>query len=198
MEKIMKKIFAGIFCFCSLFCFFPACKTSAVKRASGDSGLMYAMVYDYENIPVTGALVFIDGKNYTETDINGRFIMNFNKPGNYHLRITKQGYETVEQEFKFDPMNVLYLKLINLPQLLALAENALDRNNFPEAEGFITRALSLDQSRPDALFLKGIMLFLQKKYDETIAVLKLLIETGYRDNSVLKLLELSEKQAQSP
>jgi hypothetical protein len=170
-----------------------SCKTVEPKRAGTDEGIMYAMIYDYENNPVTGADVFIDGKKYAESDINGRFILELTKPGYYLIRVTKKNYENLEQEFKFDPMNVLYLKMANASQLLVLAENAIDLNDHAEADAMINRALSLEKYRPDALFLKSISLYLQHRYAESEETLRSLINNGYEDDSVLKLLSILEE-----
>jgi hypothetical protein len=167
-----------------------SCKTVKPERADSEGGFMYAMIYDFENTPVSGADVFIDNKKYTESDINGRFIMEFVKPGHYTIRVTKTGYESMEQEFKYDPMNVIYLKMINAPQLLDRAENAMDRHDYLEAEAMIDRALTIEQYRPDALFLKSISLYLRREYEAARAVLEILSNRGYNDASIRKLESL--------
>jgi hypothetical protein len=168
----------------------PACKTAGVNRAGMESGIMYAMVYDYGNTPVSGAEVFIDGRRYTESDINGRFFLRINRPGKYAIRVEKAGYEEVNQEFTFDPMTVLYIRLINATQLLELAEGAIDQNNYAYADSLIGRALLIDGSRPDVLFLQSVNLFLWQKYKEARAVLNSLMAGGYEDESVHAMLEI--------
>ena len=50
------------------------------------------------------------------------------------LKVQKNGYEVVETSFLFDPINVLYIKLINTQQLLLLAEECMANLEFSEAE----------------------------------------------------------------
>jgi tetratricopeptide (TPR) repeat protein len=165
-----------------------SCKTSAPERAYRDSGLMLAMIYDYDNVPVNGAEIFIDDKKIIESDIQGRFVLEFRKPGEYTITVSKKGYEDIVQSFTFDPMDVLYLKMVNASQLLTLAEEALDQYSYPEAEDFLDRALVLEPHRPDILYLKSITLYLQNKYGESREILEYLISTGIHDEYVTGLL----------
>jgi tetratricopeptide (TPR) repeat protein len=158
-----------------------------------EEGVMYAMVYDYDNVPISGVEVFIDNIKYTESDINGRFIIGFMLSGIYSLKLSKPGYETINEELKFNPMNVLYLKLINSKQLLTLAENSLDQQNYIQAEIFINRALLLEPNRPDILFLKSIILYLQKKYIDALELLAAIKNKGFINDSILKLYNLIEE-----
>jgi hypothetical protein len=182
----------GVLLLTTLFigCLSASCKTAKVGRADMESGIMYAMVYDYGNTPVNGAEVFIDDHKYTESDINGRFFLGINRPGKYTIQVRKTGYEEVKQEFKFDPMNVLYIRLINATQLLELAEGAVDQGNYPYADSLIARALLIEKDRPDALFLRAVNLFLWKKYNEAEAAIRFLLTTGYEDESVRAMLEI--------
>jgi tetratricopeptide (TPR) repeat protein len=148
------------------------CRSISIpKRAINDSGMMYAMVYDYDNTPVSGASVCIDRKKYIETDLQGRFILEFNK-GEYAIQVAKQGYEIIEDKFTYDPMKVLYFKMINASQLLSQAENALDQYSYGEAEKLASRALALEPNRPDILYFQSVAYYRQGKMTEAIAILK--------------------------
>jgi hypothetical protein len=174
-----------------LFCVLVfSCKTVKQKRADSEGGIMYAMIYDYENTPVSGAEIYIDQKKYTESDINGRFILEVTRPGNYSVMVQKSGYEILEREFKFDPLGILYLKLINATQLLIQAENAMEQYNYDDAGQMIDRALAIEQYRPDALFLKSVLLYLCREYNESKKTLEIILDGGYTDESVLKLMSL--------
>jgi tetratricopeptide (TPR) repeat protein len=165
-----------------------ACKTSAPIRAMDDSGMMYAMVYDWENIPVSGASVYIDGKKQIETDIQGRFVLEFRKGGEYHVRLVKNGYEQVEETFTYDPMKVLYFKMVNAAQLLSYAEEALDEQAYPEAEALLNRALTLEQARPDLLYLRSVVLYYQGRNDEAKLILESLRARGIAGDHISEFM----------
>jgi len=150
---------------------------------------MYAMIYDYENIPVSGVVVYINGKKKVDSDIQGRFILDKMKKGEYRVKLTKKGYETLEETFRYDPLQVLYFKIINAQQLLVLAETALDNAEYTSAENYLNRALLLDPNRPDTLFLNSIACYLQGKNAEAAEILENMIISGYNAPSISQLLE---------
>jgi len=148
------------------------CKSAAnPKRAINDAGMMYAMLYDYENSPISGASIYINGKKLIESDAQGRFILEFKTGGEYTIRAEKSGYETVENIFTYDPMNVLYFKMINAQQLLTQAEEALEQYAHANAEELINRALKLDSGKPEILFLQSIVFYQQGRNAEARAIL---------------------------
>lgn len=166
-----------------------SCKTASVpKRAVNDSGMMYAMVYDSENTPVSGASVYIGEKKYVESDIQGRFILEFKKEGEYAIKLAKKGYEDIEEIFKYDPMNVLYFRMVNANQLVALAETSLDEYAYRDAEGYLDRALALEPYRIDVLYLKSVTFYLQQKKAEARSILEYLLSTGINEPYVTDLL----------
>jgi len=159
-----------------------------LKRVKNDN-FMFAMIYDHDNTPVSAVSVSINGKRITDSDIQGRFILDNMKKGDYNVKLVKRGYETLEDTFTFDPMNVLYFKMINSSQLVTLAESALDNREFIIAENFINRALVLEPNRPDILFLKGITCHLQGKNEEALLILENLIKTGNTNPFITQLFE---------
>jgi len=171
-----------------LFLFTSCQNAKPIKRLSNE-GFMYAMIYDNENTPVSGVSVYLNGKLIVESDIQGRFVLEKMKDGVYSVKLIKKGYESLEETFKYDPMQVLYFKMINASQLLAMAETALDNNEFSDAENHLNRALILEPNRPDILFLKSITFFLQKRNNDAIVILEGLIKSGSTDLSVSQLLE---------
>lgn len=46
---------------------------ASVHRPDGNRGLMQGMIYDYENRPVCGYTIALEGTGKTVTDLNGRF-----------------------------------------------------------------------------------------------------------------------------
>jgi tetratricopeptide (TPR) repeat protein len=172
-----------------VFMFF-SCQTGKSVERLGDDGFVYAMIYDNESNPVSGVSVFLDGKKITDSDIQGRFVLEKLKKGTYAIKLVKKGYENLEENFEYVPLHVLYFKLFNAVQLLNLAENALDVKDYAEADRFLDRALTLEPDRHDFLFLKSINLYLQGKYDEARIILEKLVNSGVNDHSVNQLLEL--------
>jgi len=173
-----------------LLVLFSSCQNiKPIKRLSNE-GFMYAMIYDYENTPVAGVAVYLDGKLIVESDIQGRFVFEKMKSGTYSVKLVKKGYEVLEETFKYDPMQVLYFKMVSASQLLVTAETALDNGEFADAENLLNRALLLEPNRPDVLFLKSIISYLQKRDKEAVEILEGLIKSGSTDPSVARLLEI--------
>jgi tetratricopeptide (TPR) repeat protein len=152
------------------------------------------MVYDWENTPVSSVTVYIDNKKYIESDIQGRFVMEFKNPKDYTIKLSKKGYEDIEQVIQYDPMNVLYFKMVNVSQLVSLAENALDEKMYVEALSYLDRAIALEPSRPDAWYLKSITLYLQKKNEEAKEVLEYLMGNGINDAYITDLLRILQDE----
>lgn len=166
-----------------------SCQSNKSINRISDEGIMYAMIYDFDNTPVSGVAVYIDEKKVADSDIQGRFILDNMKKGEYSVRLSKRGYETFEENFNFDPLQVLYFKMINTAQLTALAEEMLDNREFAAAENYINRALQLEPMRPDILFLKSIACYLQGKNEEAVEILESLAKSNSNNPSILQLLE---------
>jgi len=180
----MKKIIFML----SLAALLAGCRSiSTPKRAIHDSGMMYAMIYDYENTPVYGATVFINKKKYTESDLLGRFVLEFRKGGKYTVRLEKTGYELIEDTFTYDPMNVLYFKMVNASQLVSQAEESLEQYAYIGAEELINRALNLEPNRPDILYFQSIVLYYQGRKTEARVILENLQSKGI-DGEYIKAL----------
>jgi tetratricopeptide (TPR) repeat protein len=183
--SVRKKLFG---CLLSIILLASCQIGKPIKRLSNE-GFMYAMIYDYENTPVTGVMVQLNRRKIADSDIQGRFILERMKKGEYKIKLTKKGYETFEEVFRYDPLQVLYFKMINASQLLVLAETALDNTEFANAENYVNRALLLEPNRSDILFLKSIICFLQSRNTEAAGILENLIKSGNTDPSVSQLLE---------
>ena len=190
---MMKKLFGVLFVITLLL----SCQTGKPIKRLSNEGMMYAMIYDYENVPVSGVAVSINGKKIVDSDIQGRFILDTMKKGEYRVKLAKKGYETLEESFQYDPMQVLYFKVINAQQLIVLAETALDNAEYAVAENYLDRALLLEPSRPDILFLKSIACYFQNKNAEAAAILEKMIVSGNNDPSISQLLE-KIRQIQTP
>ena len=165
-----------------------SCQTGKpVKRLSEDS-LMYAMIYDQTGSPVSGVTVYLNDRKTADSDIQGRFMLESMKKDQYKIRLVKQGFEKLEDEFQYIPMQVLYLKMVNSAGLIELAENAMNTNDLVSAENYLNRALAVDPNRFDAIFLKSIVYYLQNRYDAAVEILEQTIKSGNADRSVFRLL----------
>ena len=165
-----------------------SCQTGKPVKLLGDEGLMYAMIYDQTNSPVSGVAVYINNKKTVDSDIQGRFVLESMKKGIYKILLVKKGYENLEEEFQYTPMQVLYFKMINSAGLVELAENAMDNNDLSAAENALDRALAIEPNRPDIVFLKCIVYYLQGRYNAAAEILEGL-KSGTTDQSVTRLLE---------
>jgi tetratricopeptide (TPR) repeat protein len=69
----------------------------------------------------------------------------------------------------------------------------LDEFHYNDAEKYLDRAILLEPTRPDILYLKSITLYLQRRNNEAKEALKELLSAGIRDSYVTDLLEKLEE-----
>jgi hypothetical protein len=160
----------------------------AVKRIGGQA-VMYGMVYDDENLPVKNAVVAVDGKPVTATDVQGRFILISKKRETFAVAVEKSGYEKAAGEFVFDPMDVLHFKLVNADQLLYRAEQAMDERRFAEAIVLCDRALALEAAKADAVYLKALAYYQLRDYKQAASILEYLESLGGKKTYIDTLRE---------
>jgi tetratricopeptide (TPR) repeat protein len=122
-------------------------------------------------MPVQGAIVYINDHAITRTDIQGRFIMSSKKREVFSIRLEKPGYEKVQAEFTFDPMDAMHFTMVNARQLISRAEKAMDERRFADAIRFLDRSLAFENTDPNALYLKALALVQLKQYDSARNVL---------------------------
>lgn len=135
---------------------------------------MYLMVYDYNNQGVASVDVIIDGKNLGSTDIYGRFNLSLEESKEYKLTLSKSGYEPLSQDIKYDTLMVGYFKIINANQLLQLTIDSLDDLKYQDSLTYINRALVLEPTRSDILYLKSIILYKIGEIEESKKNLELI------------------------
>lgn len=166
-----------------------SCSSVKSKPIHDMDGIMYGMIYDFDNIAVNGVQVSVDDKKVGESDIQGRFILSSGKGGDHTIALHKEGYEAILQTFSFDPMNVLYFKMINTAQLVGLAESALDIGSYDSAMAYLDRAAVLGNSRADILFLQAIVFYRKGDYAAAEARILEIEKQGQVDESVAALKE---------
>lgn len=149
----MRRILLSLLCVMLVGC--SSTKDYRIPKAE----FMYLMVYDYNNQGVAGVDVVVDGKNLGATDIYGRFNLSLKESKKYNLTLSKTGYEELSQDILYDPLMVGYFKVINANQLLQLAIEELEAQRYQDALNCVNRALDLEQTRADILYLKSIILY---------------------------------------
>ena len=167
------------------FLFFPIAVVAAVmsctsvwnKKYKDDAGIMYGMIYDEKEEAVAAVNVIINGKLKTVSDGQGRFILQFyfadiKDKKEHHIVLEKAGYEKFEQVFYYEPMSLLHLNLESGEGLLKEAEDAIDRSKYKEAEAFLDRAFSIEESRDESLFFKAIIRYKEGKIGEAKEILE--------------------------
>ena len=174
-----------LFLFFNLVMFF-SCKSFDLENKN----VIFSMIYDYDNSPVSQTKFYLDDKYIGESDINGRFVFTVFDSGKHFLRLEKDGYEVISDTFAYEPMLVLYYKTGSKEQFFACAEKLLDEGKISEALLYIDRALSIDSDYSEALFFKAICFYKQNNFksaDEILSKIKL------EDNSALYVQKFKEK-----
>lgn len=167
MKKILLIYISMLFLF--------SCQTKNISNLDykDTKSYMYGMVYDFDNKPVGDAKIYINNNLITKTDIQGRFILNIKKSKDlYSITVKKETYESLSSSFSYDPMNVLYFKLINTNQLLKQAEYYLSINSYESAIKFLQRATNLSPDRNDIKFLECIILYKKENYQAAFKKIK--------------------------
>jgi hypothetical protein len=152
---------------------FSCSSVKGVKSNFGEA-IMYGMVYNDENLPVSGAAVLIDGTMTTLTDTQGRFMLMSKQRKEFVLVLEKSGYETVKATFRFEPMDVMHIMMINAGQLVNRAEIAMDEGRYREAVVLCDRAIALDGERIDAPYLKALGMIRLREYSRARYILETL------------------------
>jgi uncharacterized protein YceK len=164
---------------CLLLVTTGACGSVGTRKVHEDQkGVMYGMVYDRENNPMSGVRLYIDGEIAGETDIQGRFLLEFKGKDRCLLSLDKKGFEPVQREVLYDPTGLLYFKLTSAAQLLSEGEKALEIRDYANALSFVDRALVLEPYRTDALYLRSIILMGTKQYEEALSILNSIDNPG--------------------
>ena len=123
---------------------------------------LFGMIYDLDNKACAGISVTLDRTQNATSDIDGRFVLLALKPGPHTLSASGAGYETVELSFNFmSRRQVLYLKMVSFDQLLAQAQDALDRKKWKEAEALLQRAAAIRDSDTVLVYLRAILEYQQ-------------------------------------
>ena len=173
-----------------------SCKTAGDLNPSDfREAPILGMIYGFDNLPIDDAEVVLDDSVSVRTDIHGRFIIDEVARGEHHLVVTKEEYETIDITFVFSSRNqVLYLNMISFDSLLEEIESALLEEETEEAGLYLERAAKINEKDPRLLYLKGVSMARQKRYEEAVEVISELKEK-YRTapHIILFLAEIYDK-----
>lgn len=150
---------------------------------------LFGMVYDRGNLPVSNALVLVDGKPQATTDANGRFGLGGFKYGTYDLEFRKEGYETLSTWVDYASVTqVLYVKMVSTDQLLGQAQAAITERRWAEALSLLDRAERTRPGAPATLYLKAVVLFRSGDAEGARDILEGLLKEEYREPAIYLLL----------
>lgn len=174
-------------------CVCISCASGSVSREKPNS-VMYGMIYDYENNPVKSVAITIDDEDRYESDVMGHFIIDRYKTGEHSIKMEKYGYEPVEDVFEYDPMSILYYRMVTATQLVKEAEHAADKYNYDKAIECLDRALALERFRYDALYLKATVYLLAGDIPKARQTVIDLRQEGYTGSYVDELHKLIDQE----
>lgn len=158
--------------------FAVSCKTAefGVRRFE-----INGMVYDFENRPVSGYELSIDGKKAV-TDVTGRFSVAGMTAGNHAINGGKTGFESFSGDIDArGAESIAYIRIASERQLLDLACAALDDGDVSKASGLVVRAENTGHASSDCRFLGAVVRFRMGDADGARSTLDALIADGCDD-----------------
>jgi hypothetical protein len=156
--------------------FFAGCATTKQIQP-----VLNGMIYDSDNEPVVDVLVQVTDKIRTNSDIYGHFhIENLRADTDYTITCTKQGYETASVNFVYNSISeVAYIRMYSSEQLLGLAENEIQQKKYDAAVPYLVRADTAGGSKVCTGYLRAVIAYSKKSYDDALAELQKLMDAGY-------------------
>jgi tetratricopeptide (TPR) repeat protein len=149
----------------------------------------FGMVYDDDNLPVSGARVVVDDEKPVTSDFNGRFALAGLSPGSHSLVVTKTLFESAHDEFDYQSsLQLIYVKLISLRQLVARAERALERRDLAQAGRTVERALAVMPEDFEARYAAAVLAYRGGRAAEARSILEDISSEGCREPAVYLFL----------
>ncbi|MDA8425297.1 MAG: tetratricopeptide repeat protein [Treponema sp.] len=167
-----------------------SCASTGRAQAGGGSGPpLFGMVYDDDNVPVAGARVSVDGGDPVTSDVNGRFALAAPSIGPHSLLVEKPLFETARDDFDYQSaVQLLYVKLISIRQLVARAEGALERRDLTRAADILGRVLALAPDDIEARYAAAIVAYRDGRTAEASSLLEALVREGCREPAIYLFL----------
>jgi hypothetical protein len=162
----------------ALCAFFTGCATTKKIQP-----VLNGMIYDFDNEPVTDVLVHVTDKIRTNSDIYGHFhIENLRADTEYTITCSKEGYETASVKFVYNSISeVAYIRMYSSEQLLGLAENEIQQKKYDAAVSYLDRSEKAGGSKVCTGYLRAVIAYAKKAYDEALSGLQRLMDAGYTE-----------------
>ena len=160
-----------------------SCTSVWRKKYKDGAGVMYGMIYDANEEGVAAVNVKVDGRLKAVSDGQGRFILQFmfadiRNRKELWIELEKEGYEKVKQEFYYEPMSLLHIRLTSGEELLAEAEDAIERGEYENAERLLERLFEIEGYQDESFFLKAVIRYKEGREEEVKEVLEKIAVKG--------------------
>lgn len=148
---------------------FVSCATVKKEKTAPLNG----MIYDKDNKPVSEAVIQINGKTFSISDVYGHFTLTGLRTfQTYQVLVTKNGFEEVSLELVYsDPTQILYIRMNSAQQMIAEAETAIQAQDWQNAEELLARAEKIDGDKTATGYLKAVIAFKKGLFTESADLL---------------------------
>lgn len=166
------------------------CVSQQTKDPRGfDAAPLFGMIYGYDNQPVSGVQISVDGKPGPQSDLMGRFVFPELERGVHSVVAAKAGYETLSVTVQFlNQTQVLYLQVYSQTQLIDLAETSIRAREWAKARELLGRAKSIDPKDAAYRYVEAILDFKRGRTDDALRTLQELLDDGVTEPSVYLFL----------
>lgn len=104
---------------------------ASIKRSDGTRGILQGMMYDYDNRPICGYIVSVDGKQKTVSDINGRFTISGISYGPHLLSGYGREFGSYSEDIEFnDKTQIVYIRIPSDESLFVALDAQIDDMDF--------------------------------------------------------------------
>jgi tetratricopeptide (TPR) repeat protein len=132
--------------------------------------------------------IAINDKQQGASDIRGHFAIALKQGKTYTIRLSKEGYETIENKITFDgPSSLFYVNMVSEKQLLDDAFKALRQKKWAEAKKLLERAQAINPSIGSS-YLMAIYYFRTGQKEQSLNLLQSLLEESSENEYVVKLI----------
>lgn len=157
------------------------CMSVWEKKYKDNSGVMYGMIYDGGEEGVGQVRVRVNGKEKAVSDVQGRFVIKFmygEGKKKQRIELEKEGYERVEEEFYYEPMSLLHLKMESGEELVRKGEEYIDEGEYERAEEVLMRSVRVEGVEEESLFLLGVIKLKEGRREEAEEMFERVKEIG--------------------